>query len=309
MEQQTKNCPYCGEEIMATATKCKHCGEWLDQEEEQANTTETAELENETDEQQSAPVDDAIPSYSVICFWVALAGVLVSVVHALGLTHGNGWLSALRVIPEEVGEIIEMLGFVGLLSLLMKLTKSFGKPMNALFGTSIALYALGTICGMVEADAVQLIAAVMIIAAMIVFCIIGFKFTGHQNVLKSLGVGMIIWSIAFIILVIICASVLESEGIATCVYAILSVTLYYVLNDTIADACNQPQKTSHKGWAYIIGAFIASLVIAFTFGGEPDDYENTNENYPEIYEDEDYMDDDYEADEELEDAYYEYEED
>ena len=29
MEQGKKNCPYCGEEIMATAKKCRHCGEWL----------------------------------------------------------------------------------------------------------------------------------------------------------------------------------------------------------------------------------------------------------------------------------------
>ncbi len=27
---ETKTCPYCGEEIMAGARKCKHCGEWLD---------------------------------------------------------------------------------------------------------------------------------------------------------------------------------------------------------------------------------------------------------------------------------------
>ncbi len=27
---QTKICPYCGEEILAVAKKCKHCGEWLD---------------------------------------------------------------------------------------------------------------------------------------------------------------------------------------------------------------------------------------------------------------------------------------
>ena len=35
MEQTTKKCPYCGEEIMATAIKCKHCGEWLSNEEDE----------------------------------------------------------------------------------------------------------------------------------------------------------------------------------------------------------------------------------------------------------------------------------
>jgi len=30
MEKETKACPYCWEEILATAKKCKHCGEFLD---------------------------------------------------------------------------------------------------------------------------------------------------------------------------------------------------------------------------------------------------------------------------------------
>jgi len=29
---ETKNCPYCGEEILSAAAKCKHCGEWLEAE-------------------------------------------------------------------------------------------------------------------------------------------------------------------------------------------------------------------------------------------------------------------------------------
>ena len=33
-EKKTKECPYCGEEILATAKKCKHCGEWLEEHKE-----------------------------------------------------------------------------------------------------------------------------------------------------------------------------------------------------------------------------------------------------------------------------------
>lgn len=33
-DKETKTCPYCGEEIPIAATKCKYCGEWLNEEEQ-----------------------------------------------------------------------------------------------------------------------------------------------------------------------------------------------------------------------------------------------------------------------------------
>lgn len=51
---ETKQCPYCGEEILLAAKKCKHCGEWLE-EKTAAKPVETMP------EQPAAPQSESVP--------------------------------------------------------------------------------------------------------------------------------------------------------------------------------------------------------------------------------------------------------
>ena len=59
MEQnnnQTKHCPYCGEEIMASAKKCRYCGEWLDKEAQPAAKHESTEENKEADKREPSKI-------------------------------------------------------------------------------------------------------------------------------------------------------------------------------------------------------------------------------------------------------------
>lgn len=50
---ETKNCPYCGEEILAVAKKCKHCGEWLTKEKiDSPNTTQSQSEQKQEENDQ-----------------------------------------------------------------------------------------------------------------------------------------------------------------------------------------------------------------------------------------------------------------
>lgn len=84
--KETKKCPYCGQEILAVAKKCKHCGKWLD-----------GRDDPKTDSPQSTPVEST-PKVTISenkakgggkMKWIAIAAVAVVVIAVVGFVMGQ----------------------------------------------------------------------------------------------------------------------------------------------------------------------------------------------------------------------------
>jgi hypothetical protein len=86
MERTKKRCPYCGEEIMAVAKKCKHCNSWL---EEHAQPLRTS---NEIQKR---------PSTSTNTPWkINRTHIIIGAVAILAIIGGIYWISNDRSAHE-----------------------------------------------------------------------------------------------------------------------------------------------------------------------------------------------------------------
>jgi hypothetical protein len=66
----TRKCPFCSEEIQADATKCKHCGEWL-------QAPPEVRLEEEAEKEKYCPWEDSERLGAFEAFKQTVAGVLL----------------------------------------------------------------------------------------------------------------------------------------------------------------------------------------------------------------------------------------
>lgn len=149
MEQGKKNCPYCGEEIMATAKKCRHCGEWLFKvsPKEALNKPVYKEADFSPKQKYDRTILEAL-------FWVTIAGSLIQTLHQSGVAsdivvRGTivtrfvlGIIKFFSTLPEALGDLMFCTGEIIFIYLLMKAMSSFHKPLKNIFWGNLVLYAL-----------------------------------------------------------------------------------------------------------------------------------------------------------------------
>lgn len=99
MDKETKRCPYCGEEIMARAKKCRHCGEWLYEE----NDNEKAFVETQTEPiMTESPVLSPKSLAPKSNYWVIGIIVAIIVVVLIVIVVPSGSNTREKEVPQEL---------------------------------------------------------------------------------------------------------------------------------------------------------------------------------------------------------------
>lgn len=219
-----KKCPYCGEEILKEAKKCKHCNEWLDQEkriDETHSSLENKSFENYTVEKQNFGLLETICFLAMITAFISglhsmeIHGLLdISTDQDSGKSRLGAWMiGTMASVPEWLIAILDSAFWVILLLSVRKLYLNFNfkekAPFIALIVFEIGLGFVNTILDLIKNEEYKALFVILMIPIilpyLIIMTIIGIKMLqiNEMKLFSNLGLSMVISSIGSVLFIIL----------------------------------------------------------------------------------------------------------
>jgi len=243
---ETKKCPFCGEEILAVAKKCKHCGEWIDKE---VNTPQKKLIkcpvcaEEIEDGLQICPVckeplvkkqeekrkKSSTPNYRSLSSLCDVA-IFVEIIYAMQqifIPSESGWQTLI-----EIGNCFFFVYLMlGLRKHYMITHSDKPIPFIAFICLSIGTTLMTLPFIIDDAGDIVIISFLIVISSLIVQFIVGFQLNKRLKEASSVGILMMIEAVVFpIILILFAVSGDYETWIGTIIESGFNIVLYFVLS-------------------------------------------------------------------------------